>query len=188
MGLVGEMSMRPAPLMLIVTLLIFGGDLRAEQPSHPLSPALGAAPTADERARHDNAIFPDGTGLPRGTGTVARGQALYNAQCVSCHGPRGRGGSGGELAGGNPDLTATQPDKNIGTYWPYAPPLFDFIRRSMPPRAPWSLSNADVYSLVAYLLNLNGLFAANGRLDAASLAGVKMPNRDGFIGIDARIN
>ncbi|MBI2801018.1 MAG: cytochrome c [Gammaproteobacteria bacterium] len=180
--------MRPIPLMLIATFLIFGDDLRAEQHSHVLLPALGTAPTADERARHDNFIFADGAGLPRGTGTVTRGQALYNAQCVSCHGSRGRGGNGGELAGGNPDLTAAQPDKNIGTYWPYAPPLFDFIRRSMPPRAPWSLSNADVYSLVAYLLNLNGLLAADGKLDAASLAAVKMPNRNGFVGIDARVN
>lgn len=148
------------------------------------SPRLGRAPSAEELARHQNLVFPDGTGLPAGRGKVAAGRALYLAQCVSCHGTDGRGGTGGELAGGNPDLTAPQPDKNIGTYWPYATTLFDFIRRAMPLNAPWSLSNNDVYALVAYLLFLNHIVPEDAVLDAENLPHIEMPNRHGFDPID----
>ncbi|MGD9603718.1 MAG: c-type cytochrome [Gammaproteobacteria bacterium] len=134
-----------------------------------------------------NRVFPDGRGLPAGRGTVTAGARLYARHCVACHGVNGRGGSSGELAGGNPDLTAPQPDKTIGTYWPYATTLFDFIRRAMPLNAPWSLADDDVYSLVAYLLHLNGLVASDFVADARSLATFVMPNRDGFDPIDAEL-
>jgi len=130
-------------------------------------------------------IFPDGRGLPRGRGTVRLGQVIYAQRCLACHGVAGRGGAGGELAGGHRDLTRQQPDLTLGTYWPYAPPIFDFIRRSMPMDAPRSLSDDEVYAVTAYLLHLNGLLSENAELDAAALANVRMPNRDGFIGIDA---
>lgn len=149
------------------------------------SPRLGRPASAKALAGRDNLVFPDGRGLPPGGGTVGQGRALFARHCTACHGEGGRGGPGGELAGGNPDLTAAQPDKTIGTYWPYATTLFDFIRRAMPLQAPWSLSDDEVYALVAYLLDANGI-AVPPRLDAAALKELKMPNRNGFRPIDAR--
>ncbi len=157
-------------------------------PDRHLSPArLGVPATAAELQTRANLVFPNGVGLPPGHGSAAAGEALYVARCIACHGVNGRGGSGGELAGGNPDLTAAQPDKTIGTYWPYATTLFDFIRRAMPLTAPWSLKDAEVYALVAYLLQLNGIARADFVADAVSLAALKMPNRHGFTPIDVTL-
>lgn len=147
-------------------------------------PAFGKPATAGEIAAHDTFVFPDGTGLPAGRGDVATGAALYRTHCVICHGPGGRGGPGGELAGASEPLTSDTPDQTIGTYWPYATTLFDFIRRAMPLHAPGSLTNDEVYALCAYLLAENGIITADTELDAAGLAAIVMPNRDGFIRID----
>ncbi len=138
-----------------------------------------------EQGALETVIWPDGRNLPPGAGSVAEGKALFAARCIACHGPDGRGGAGGELAGGNPDLTATQPDQTVGTYWPYASTLFDFIRRSMPLDAPWSLADNEVYALTAYILSLNGILGPDNVLDAASLRVVEMPNRNGFEGVEA---
>lgn len=148
-------------------------------------PRLGKPASAHELATRDALVFPDGTGLPRGHGTVRDGALLYAARCARCHGANGRGGPGGELAGGDPDLTREQPDKTIGSYWPYATTLFDFIRRAMPLDAPWSLTNDEVYALVAYLLDENGIAVPASGLDAQTLAAIRMPNREGFRPIDA---
>ncbi|MSR15852.1 MAG: hypothetical protein EXR86_15140 [Gammaproteobacteria bacterium] len=102
-------------ILLLAGVLSHTGLVAAEAISVP---KLGVTPTAEILAQHQNLVFPDGTGLPPGSGTVAEGKILFESQCVEFHGVAGRGGSGGELAGGNPDLTAPQPDKNIGTYWP----------------------------------------------------------------------
>ena len=164
---------------LLLALCWAGGGAAAELPR------LGKPAAARALASRDTLVFPDGRGLPPGSGTVAEGRALFSRQCVACHGDAGRGGPGGELAGGNPDLTAPQPDKTIGSYWPHATTLFDFIRRSMPLNAPWSLRDDEVYALVAYLLDLNGI-GVGERLDATALAAVRMPNRDGFRWIDVK--
>lgn len=148
-------------------------------------PAFGAPATRAEIARHDTMVFPDGSGLPSGLGNAATGAVLYAKHCLACHGPGGRGGPGGELAGGTQPLTSDTPDQTIGTYWPYATTLFDFIRRAMPLPAPGSLSDDEVYALCAYLLAENGIIAPDADLDAARLAAIVMPNRDGFIRIDA---
>lgn len=149
-----------------------------------LAPRLGSAAGEHALATRDNLVFPDGRGLPAGSGTIDAGARLFAQRCVSCHGVRGVGGPGGELSGGNPDLRAAQPDKTIGSYWPYATTLFDFVRRAMPLNAPWSLSDDEVYALVAYLLDVNGIPVPGRRLDAATLAAIRMPNRDGFDAID----
>jgi mono/diheme cytochrome c family protein len=174
--------MRVHPVACAVLALLF--PLRAALSAD--GPRLGQPASTDEIAQHSNLVYPDGRGLPAGAGSVAIGEALYGQRCVACHGVGGRGGPGGELAGGNPDLTASQPDRTIGTYWPYATTLFDFVRRSMPLDAPWSLSDHDVYAVVAYLLHLNGLLPADATLDAARLQAIHMPNRHGFTPIDAK--
>ena len=130
-------------------------------------------------------VLPDGRGLPNGRGSVEAGEAIYAARCLSCHGRDGRGGPGGELAGGRADLTTEQPDQTIGTYWPFATTLFDFVRRAMPYDAPWSLSDDEVYAVVAYLLSLNGLLDADAHLDASALMKIEMPNMAGFDGVEA---
>ena len=150
------------------------------------SPGLGRPLTAAELGALNLSVFPDGTGLPPGQGTVTAGQALYESRCAGCHGVRGSGGSADELAGGANGLKGEPPDKTIGTYWPYATTLFDYLRRAMPPAAPGSLSNDEAYALTAYLLALNGIIASHETLDAARLAHLRMPNRDGFMPIDAR--
>jgi cytochrome c len=148
-------------------------------------PAFGEPATAAAIAAHDEMVFPDGTGLPAGRGNAASGAVLYQAHCVACHGAGGRGGPGGELAGAAEPLTSDTPDQTIGTYWPFATTLFDFIRRAMPLHAPGSLSNNEVYALCAYLLAENGIIAHDAEVDAAVLAAIVMPNRDGFIRLDA---
>ncbi len=166
-------------LWLVVCLLFALGVGATEA-----TPAFGAAATPAEIAAHDTMVFPDGTGLPPGRGDASTGGVLYAKHCVACHGPGGRGGPGGELAGGTEPLTSDTPDQTIGTYWPYATTLFDFIRRAMPLDAPGSLSDDEVYALCAYLLAQNGIIGVDAELDAAGLAAIAMPNRDGFIRID----
>lgn len=142
---------------------------------------FGHAVTSEEIAAWDINVFADGSNLPDGSGTVVQGAALYAQQCASCHGSKGEGGSGDKLAGGIGTLTSEKPVKTVGSYWPYAPTLFDYIRRAMPLTAPQSLNDEQVYAVTAYLLHLNGLLEEDASLDAKSLAAIKMPNRDGFV-------
>ncbi len=146
---------------------------------------LGIPASAAEVAARRLNVFPDGKGLPDGKGSALEGKAIYAERCASCHGAAGTGGSAEELAGGR--LDGPSPDKTIGTYWPYATTVFDFVRRSMPLDVPGSLSNDQVYAVTAYLLNLNGIIDERAEMNAATLPQVKMPNRDGFIAIDAAL-
>jgi cytochrome c len=120
--------------------------------------------------------------LPPGSGTVSRGREVFEQQCAACHGNKGQGGVGDRLAGGQRTLGTSNAVRTVGSYWPYAPTLFDYIRRAMPQNAPQSLSNEDVYAVSAYILNLNGLLPSDASLDAKTLAAIKMPNRDHFVG------
>lgn len=129
----------------------------------------------------DQLIGADGTGLPAGSGTAEDGLRLYRERCERCHGPEGRGATAEELAGGIGSLGTAYPDRTIGSYWPYAPPLFDYLRRAMPADAPLSLSDDEIYALTAYLLRLNGLVGDQSVLDAESLTRLQMPNREGFV-------
>ncbi len=129
----------------------------------------------------------DGLGLPPGKGTVKQGEEIYLSQCASCHGEFGEGnGRWPELMGGNGTLTSDDPRKTVGSYWPYAPTLFDYVRRTMPFTAPQSLSDDEVYAVTAYILHLNDLLPADAELDAAGLKAIRLPNRDGFIAEDPR--
>lgn len=153
----------------------------------PLTPRLGQPVTAADVARWDRDVFPDGRGLPAGAGRPAEGARLFQQHCQTCHGAGGRGASAEELAGAESPLRSATPDKTIGSYWPYATTLFDFIRRAKPMNAPGSLSANDVYALCAYLLHRNGLIDADTEMNAQTLPALRMPNRDGFVGIDARL-
>ncbi|ACC76229.1 cytochrome c [Paraburkholderia phymatum] len=126
-------------------------------------------------------VAPDGRGLPAGSGDVAMGGKIFSAKCAACHGAKGEGSIGDQLVGGRGTLASANPKRTVGSYWPYATTLFDYIRRAMPYNAPQSLSADEVYAVSAWILNQNGIVPDDARLDAHSLASIRMPNRDGFI-------
>jgi len=144
---------------------------------------IGRPATAEETAGWNIDVTPDGAGLPAGHGSVREGARIYALACASCHGANGGGGAverGPPLAGGRGSLATAHPDKTVGSYWPYATTLFDYIRRAMPYNAPESLTADEVYAVSAYVLYLNGIVAEGAQLDADTLAKIRMPNRLGF--------
>ncbi|MGA2549895.1 MAG: cytochrome c [Burkholderiaceae bacterium] len=142
---------------------------------------IGQPATAAQVASWDIDVAPDGRNLPPGRSSVAHGREVYLGQCSACHGAKGEGGVGDKLAGGQGSLASDNPLRTVGSYWPYATTLFDYIRRAMPLNAPESLSNEDVYAVSGYVLYLNGLLPEDAKVDAQTLTTLKMPNRDGFI-------
>jgi cytochrome c len=142
---------------------------------------FGRTPTPDEIKLWDIDVRPDGKGLPPGRGSAAQGKSVYAENCEACHGPNGQNGIKDRLVGGFGTLASDKPIKTVGSFWPYATTLFDYIHRAMPYQAPGSLSVDDTYSVVAYILSLNQILPADAALDNTTLPKVKMPNRDGFI-------
>jgi|SRR5438270_9303909 len=143
---------------------------------------IGRVATPAEIAGWNIDVGGDGSNLPPGSGSVRRGSEVFAQQCAACHGTKGEGGVGDRLVGGQRTLGTPKPVRTVGSYWPYAPTLFDYIRRAMPQNAPESLSDDDVYAVSAYILRLNGLLPADATLDAKTLAAIKMPNRNMFVG------
>ena len=165
-------------------LVLAAGCATVSKPGN-VAPAVGRGQSVSE---HDLAAWnidvrtPDGTGLPPGSGSVAAGKAVFDAQCASCHGAAAAGGPVfGSMVGGIGSFKTNARVLTPGSMYPYAPILFDYVRRAMPMNAPQSLSNDQVYAVSAYILNLNGLVPADAVLDARSLPAIRMPNRDGFI-------
>jgi S-disulfanyl-L-cysteine oxidoreductase SoxD len=157
------------------TAIIAAVSLAAE------TPHFGQPVTPDELAPWDISIGPDGAGLPPGRGTPKEGEAVYAANCQACHGEKGAGRPNDALVGGFGTIAADRPAvKTIGSYWPYATTLFDYIRRAMPYQQSKSLTNDQIYAVSADILHLNGIIGADDAVDAQSLPKVKMPNRDGF--------
>ena len=161
----------------VVLLVVFtqvevsGGEL-----SHTLKPGLGTK-MGNVKA---SIVSPDGSGLPLGGGTVFAGEQLYKIKCASCHGIDGKQ-AGNLLVGGVGSLASEQPVKTVGSFWPYATTLYDYIARAMPYDQQKSLSVDEVYSITAYVLKLNGILGHSDTLDQISLPLVEMPNRFGFV-------
>lgn len=163
-------------------------DRRSAERAIPQSdgPRLGRPAAAKVVQRMDITVAADGTGLPPGSGSVDEGRAIFAAKCAACHGATGSDGTADRLNGGVRSLGSAKPIKTVASYWPYAPTLFDYIRRAMPLDAPQSLRDEEVYGLVAYLLATDGIVPAGARLDKASLPQIRMPNRDGFVSLADR--
>lgn len=163
-----------------ITLAALGWCLGAltgaygEPPPERLS--IGRPATAAYIARWDLDIGPDGAGLPGGGGTALDGAPIFTAQCAGCHGEDGRRGRN-RLAGAPDDRRRP----NVGNSWPYATTLFDYIRRAMPPAAPGSLTDTEVYALTASILYLNGLVSAVREINAETLPAIVMPARTRFV-------
>jgi mono/diheme cytochrome c family protein len=143
---------------------------------------LGRPAKPDEIRQWDFAISPDGKELPPGSGTASEGAITYAARCAVCHGKTGREGPNDVLVGGQGTLNTKKPVRTVGSYWPYATTVWDYINRAMPYQQPGSLTASEVYSVTAYLLSLNGIIKEGDVMDAKTLPQVKMPNRNGFIG------
>jgi len=169
----------------LIAALAIASPARAGSPGafgygKPATPAEIAGWNIDVRGK-------DGAGLPDGKGDVSHGADVFAEQCAICHGTFGEGeGRYPKLMGGEGTLASERPEPSVGSYWPYAPTLFDYIDRAMPLSAPHSLSADDVYALIAYILNFNNIVPADFIADRSSLPKVKMPNRDNFIWKDPR--
>ncbi len=145
---------------------------------------LGSAATPEELSRFFS-IPPDGRGLPPGSGNAGKGAQIYAGACAACHGDKlegnpAKGIGGDKLLGGRGTLASKGPVKTVESYWPYATTLFDYVKRAMPFNAPGSLSDDDVYSVVAYILSEAKIIQPGETMDARSLPKVAMPNKDGF--------
>jgi S-disulfanyl-L-cysteine oxidoreductase SoxD len=165
----------PLAVFLLVT---FSSFAIAEKIGH-----YGVGKTASEQQIKgwDIDIRPDGKGLPKGQGSVTQGEPLYEAKCASCHGSFGEGqGRWPILAGGEDSLTEERPEKTVGSFWPYASTLWDYINRAMPYTAPKSLTPDEVYAISAYVLYLNEIVEDDFVLTDSNLASVKMPNEENF--------
>lgn len=163
------------PERLLLILLLYGGSLSADN-----LPMLGKQLSPQDIAGFPAHVFADGEGLPDGRGNSEQGKLIYAERCAACHGDQAQGGSAMELLGDRSLLATEYPDKGIAVYWPYAPPLFEYIKRAMPPQQPYSLSNDDVYSVIAWLLEISGLIKPGEAVNAVLLSGLSMPNRNGF--------
>ncbi|HVY65534.1 MAG TPA: cytochrome c [Gammaproteobacteria bacterium] len=168
------MSTRSVGVALIASALCVAAHAQS-------GPGLGQPVSAADAAAWDISIQPDGTGLPPGSGNAAAGAQIFATHCAACHGQGGVGQPNDKLVGGQGTLTQLQQVRTVGSYWPYATTIFDYIRRAMPFQTPESLTNDQVYALTAYLLSENGIIGANDTMNAQTLRQVKMPNRDGFI-------
>ena len=142
---------------------------------------IGRPATPQEIAGWDIDVSPSGAGLPPGRGDVRQGKAIFAEKCASCHGPHGEGKPMDQLVGGFGKVADMKPHKTVGSFWPYATTLFDYVRRAMPLNAPQSLTPDEVYAVSAYVLFLNGIVPQGTALDQDNLAKIVMPNRDGFV-------
>lgn len=187
-------SVKAAALALLVgaTLAVANSPIEAQQiatqAATKVSSKLGLGRPAlpEEIKAWDTDVRPDGKGLPPGKGTVKQGDVIFQAQCASCHGEFGEGaGRWPVLAGGVGTLKADRPDKTIGSFWPDLSTAFDYIKRAMPYGNARSLSDDEIYAVVAYLLSMNDIVKdENFELSDKNFASIKMPNATAFFDDD----
>lgn len=165
--------------LLGVCVIVFA--VSAYGQGRPLSP--GRSPTPEQMRQSDSTVLPDGRGLPPGSGTVPEGQKVYADKCSGCHGDNGQGNEplGSRLVGGFGTLMSNTPVATVGSYWPYATTVWDYIHRAMPYPRPGTLSANETYAVTAYLLYLNKIVGRNEVMNRAALPKVPMPNRHGFV-------
>ena len=174
-------------LAVIVAAASFAAAAGAGETQKPGYYGYGTAPTPAQVVGWAIGVRPDGQGLPPGSGSVSKGADIYADQCAACHGTFGEGeGRYPKLAGGEGTLRAERPEPTVGSYWPFATTLFDYINRAMPFPSPHALPADDVYAITAYVLNINNIVGNDFVADLNSLPKVKMPNRDSFIWKDPR--
>ena len=148
---------------------------------------LGRGATKREVAAWDGDISPDGTGLPIGSGDAIYGEEVFAEHCAICHGDFAEGvDNWPELAGGLDTLADEDPVKTVGSYWPYLSTTWDYVKRSMPFGYAQSLSDDDVYAIVAYILYSNDIVDEDFILSNETFLDVEMPNKSGFI-VDDRL-
>lgn len=142
---------------------------------------VGRSVSAAEIEALGATVAPDGSGLPAGAGSAVEGRALFAERCAKCHGAKAEGDVGPALVGGKGTLATPKPVRTVGSFWPHATSVWNYVNRAMPFNRPGSLTHSEVYAAVAYLLFLNGIVGEKDVMDAKTLAKVRMPNRDGFI-------
>ena len=150
---------------------------------------IGREAKLEEIAVWDIDIRPDGQGLPPGKGTVKQGEEIYLQQCAACHGEFGESaGRWSILMGGAGTLASPDPVKSIGSYWPYASTVMDYIRRAMPFGNAQSLTDDQLYAVTAYVFYLNDLIRdENFELNARSFKTIKLPNEPNFYDDDREV-
>ena len=151
------------------------------QTSPPGKYGIGQAATDRAISAWNIDVSPTGEGLPPGRGTAKDGAPIYAAKCASCHGATGVEGPMPRLVGGRGTLGTDHPVKTVGSYWPYATTVYDYVHRAMPYTAPQSLTPDETYAVTAWLLYQNGILSDDAILDASTLPAVQMPNRNGFV-------
>src|SRR5216684_8378382 len=169
----------PRKLLLWTLCFVAWSSLHAQtKPS-----GLGRPASVEELKQRDITTLPSGAGLPDGKGSPAQGETVYRDRCASCHGPNGEGSlpQGPQLVGGIGTLATDNPIRTVGSFWPYATSVWDYIHRAMPLNQPGSLSANDTYAVTAFLLQRNGIIQASDVMNQDTLAKVRMPNRDGFV-------
>jgi len=165
-------------LRLVSLLLVVAAGVGAQQ----MYSGVGRPATPGEIEARNITVLPDGTGLPAGHGTAVQGRIVYQAKCASCHGEQGQGSNDfPALVGGLGTLDGPEPNPTVGSYWPYATTVWDYIHRAMPYQNPGSLTSNQVYSVTAYILYMNKIIGEHDELDNRTLPKVKMPNCDGFV-------
>ena len=169
-------------LVTVIATALASGSVACEDAPRQEGSVLNIGRTVGEfeLLRWDIDIAPDGAGLPPGQGSVQQGESVYMTKCIACHGVNGQGQPMDRLAGGRNTLTSANPVKTVGSYWPYATTIFDYVRRAMPQDSPQSLSPDEVYAVTAYLLRINDIVGPDVIMNAHTLPKVRMPNQAAF--------
>lgn len=167
--------------LFVSVLLLASPALAQDKKPAPRNYNIGQPATLEQIAGWDIDVRPDGQGAPPGKGSVKDGEKVYLEKCAACHGEFGESaGRWPQLAQGKGTLASHDPVKTVGSYFPYLSSVFDYVRRAMPFGDPQSLTNDELYAVVAFVLNLNDIVDDKFVLSKETWAQVKMPNENGF--------